>query len=326
MAKGTFNNIRLGIFVLAGLLLLVFTLYMLGKEKNLFGSTFTLKAHFENVNGLKSGNNIRFSGIEVGTVKKVVILSDTLIEVTMIIDSKVKEFIQKNAEVSIGTEGLMGNRVLNIIPVHERSAPVESGDLLATKKSTDIEGMLQTLGYTNKNIATVSEEMKMTIQRINNSKALWSLLNDTSLTTNLRNSLINLRVASARAGEFTGKLNDIASDVKSGKGTIGKLIKDSALALNLYETADLLKQTGEKANVLTDKLVALSESVKSDIEQGKGTANLLLKDSSFANKLSVTIGNIEKASEGLNQNMEALKHNFLFRGYFRKLEKQKSRN
>jgi len=326
MAKGTFNNIRLGIFVLAGLLLLVFTLYMLGKEKNLFGSTFTLKAHFENVNGLKSGNNIRFSGIEVGTVKKVVILSDTLIEVTMIIDSKVKEFIQKNAEVSIGTEGLMGNRVLNIIPVHERSAPVESGDLLATKKSTDIEGMLQTLGHTNKNIATVSEEMKMTIQRINNSKALWSLLNDTSLTTNLRNSLINLRVASARAGEFTGKLNDIASDVKSGKGTIGKLIKDSALALNLYETADLLKQTGEKANVLTDKLVALSESVKSDIEQGKGTANLLLKDSSFANKLSVTIGNIEKASEGLNQNMEALKHNFLFRGYFRKLEKQKSRN
>jgi phospholipid/cholesterol/gamma-HCH transport system substrate-binding protein len=326
MGKGTFNNIRLGLFVLAGLLLLVFTLYMLGKEKNLFGSTFTLKAQFENVNGLKSGNNVRFSGIEVGTVKKVVIICDTLIEVTMIIDTKVKGFIQKNAQVSIGTEGLMGNRVLNIIPVHERSTPVESGDLLATKKSTDIESMLHTLGYTNKNIATVSDEMKMTIQRINNSKALWSLLNDTSLTTNLRNSLINLRVASARAGEFTGKLNDIASDVKNGKGTIGKLIKDSALALNLYETADLLKQTGEKANVLTDKLVALSESVKSDIEQGKGTANLLLKDSSFANKLSETIGNIEKASEGLNQNMEALKHNFLFRGYFRKLEKQKSRN
>jgi len=325
MAKGTFNNIRLGIFVIAGLLLLIFTLYMLGKEKNLFGSTFTLKAHFENVNGLKPGNNVRFSGIEVGTVKRVNIISDTLIEVTLIIDTKVKEFLMKNAEASIGTEGLMGNRVLNIIPGHGKSMPVESGDLLVTKKSTDIEGILQTLGTTNRNIAIVSEEMKSTIQRINNSKALWSLLNDTTILVNLRNSLINLRQASTKANEFTGNLNEIANDVKSGKGTIGKLIRDSSLAITFYETADLLKQTGEKANILSGKLSELSETVKSDWEQGNGAVNLLLKDTSFAKRLSSTLQNIEKASDGLKQNMEALKQNFLFRGYFRRQEKQKNR-
>ncbi len=77
MAKRVVNNVKLGIFVLGGLLFLVFLLYMIGKNRNMFGNTYVLKARFENVSGLVAGNNVRFSGIQAGTVKKVKILNDT---------------------------------------------------------------------------------------------------------------------------------------------------------------------------------------------------------------------------------------------------------
>lgn len=91
MVKKTINNLKLGIFVLAGLLVVIISLYMIGRDTNLFGKNYTLRAHFENVQGLTPGNNIRYSGIQVGTVKKVKILNDTLIEVTMLIDLKMKD-------------------------------------------------------------------------------------------------------------------------------------------------------------------------------------------------------------------------------------------
>jgi phospholipid/cholesterol/gamma-HCH transport system substrate-binding protein len=326
LAKQTFNNIRLGLFVLAGMLFLVFTLYMLGKNKNLFGSTFMLKAHFENVNGLKAGNNVRFAGIEVGTVKKVKILNDTLIEVSMAVDTKVKKFILKNAEVTIGTDGLVGNKVINITTVQQRADPVTNGDLLITKKSTDTEEMLKTLSNTNENIAFISQELKLTVQRLNNSKALWALLNDSTISPAIKKSLKNIQMTSVKANEFVSGLNDIAIDVKSGKGSVGALLTDTVFVHNLNEAVYKIQQVGDNANTLAAKLNEITDDIKSDMNNGKGTASLILKDSSFAGHINKTIENIEQATEALNQNMEALKHNILFRGYFRKLEKQKNKN
>src|SRR5574339_214522 len=111
MAKQMVNNIKLGVFVMAGLLFLILLLYMIGKNKNLFGSNFILKARFENVQGLQTGNNVRYAGIESGTVKKITILNDTVVEVVMVIDDKMKSIIRKNAIVSIGTDGFVGNKV-----------------------------------------------------------------------------------------------------------------------------------------------------------------------------------------------------------------------
>ena len=88
MAKHGINNVKLGAFALAGLLFLVLLLYMIGKNRSLFGATYILKARFENVQGLVPGNNVRFSGIEAGTVKRIKILNDTTIEVTMAIEKK----------------------------------------------------------------------------------------------------------------------------------------------------------------------------------------------------------------------------------------------
>src|SRR5690349_4088004 len=108
MKNSSINNFKLGLFVITGGFVLVLLLYMIGKNRSMFGSNFILKARFTNVQGLKPGNNVRFAGIEVGTVKKINIISDTLVEVEMYVEKNMKKFIKKSAIVNIGTDGVMG--------------------------------------------------------------------------------------------------------------------------------------------------------------------------------------------------------------------------
>lgn len=323
MAKKSINNIKLGAFVLGGLLFLVLLLYMIGKNRNLFGSTYRLKARFENVQGLVAGNNVRYSGIEAGTVKKINILNDTLIEVTMIIDKKMKNIIRKNAVVAIGTEGFVGNKVVNILPAKQPAALAIEGDVLASKKSIDTDDMLQTLHKTNNDIAVIASELKATVQRVNNSNALWALLNDNAIPQDLRASISRIRAATDKAGNMAANLDGLIADIKDGKGSAGMILKDTSIAYNLNEAILKIKKVGADADSLVAGLNQVTTGIRDDINTGKGPINAMLKDSALVTKLNASLDNIQKGTDGFNQNMEALKHNFLLRGYFRKQEKQK---
>lgn len=324
MAKQTVNNIKLGVFVLTGLAALIFALYMIGKDTNLFNSNYTLYARFENIQGLTTGNNIRYAGIQVGTVKKIKILNDTLIEVSMLIDEKMKSFIHRTDQVSISTDGLMGNRIMNITPAKDGSPLAKEGDLLATKKIISTEDMLALLDVTNSNIAIISEDLKNTVQRIAASKALWGVLEDEHLPASISTSLNHIRNATVHADQLVQEMKTMIADVKTGKGSLGKLVTDTAIAYNLNSAILKIKLVGENADLLATELNNISVSVKQDINEGKGPANAILKDSGLVLKLNTSLTNIEKGTEAFNENMEALKDNFLFRGYFRRLEKQKN--
>lgn len=323
MAKQTINNIKLGAFVLAGLLTLIGGLYLIGRDTNLFSRNYTLYVQFGNAQGLTPGNNIRYSGIQVGTVKKVKILNDTLIEVTMLIEEKMKNYIHLNDQVSISTDGLMGNRLLNITPSKDGSALAKDGDILVAKKTVSTEEMLEILDKTNRNIAIVSEGLKSTVEHINNSKALWGILENENLPENIAASLNNLRIASAKASLMVKDVQDIITGIKEGKGSLGKIVADTAFVSNLNEAVEKIKLAGDNANLLAHEINTLSLSVKKDINEGKGAANAILKDSVLVIKLSNSLTNIEKGTAGFNDNMEALKSNILFRRYFRRLEQQR---
>ncbi len=322
MAKRIMNNTKLGIFVLAGIFFLILLLYMIGRNRNLFGDNYVLKARFENVQGLVPGNNVRFAGIQAGTVKKIRILSDTVIEVTMIIDTKMQEVIRKNAVVSIGTDGLVGNKVVNIVPAGVPGILAEDGDLLASKKSVDTEGMIQTLHKTNNDVADIAEGLKTTVQRLNSSQALWALLNDNTLPENLHRSLVSVRQATSKADNMLTELQQVVAGIRSGKGSVGSLLTDSTFSINLNEAVRTVKIAGHHADSLTIVVSNLVSGMEQDINRGHGALHALLKDSLVVGKLNTSLDQIQKAAEGFSQNMEALKHNFLFRGYFRKLEKQ----
>ncbi len=321
MEKQGINNIKLGVFVLSAIFFFVLLLFMIGKNRSLFGNTYLLKARFENIQGLVRGNKVRFSGIEIGTVKNINILRDTMIEVSMNIEKKMMMIIQKNAIVSIGTEGLVGNKVVNIIPSRKEGPMAVEGDLLTTKPSINTDEILEKLNQTNQDIGVIVLGLKTTVQNLNNSNGLWTLLDDPTLPRDIKSSLVNLRTATGKAALTADELYKIVLDVKNGKGSVGTLLTDTSFAGSLNNAVLNINHVGNEADSLIEELNRLTKGIRHDVNDGNGMVNALLKDSSMAIKLNASLDNLEQGTDRFNQNMEALKHNFLFSGYYNKQEK-----
>jgi phospholipid/cholesterol/gamma-HCH transport system substrate-binding protein len=318
MKTKTSDNVKLGLFVMVGLLFLIFSLYMIGRNRNLFSSTFTLTANFHNTNGLVVGNNVRFSGIDVGTVTRIRIASDTSVLVTMIIDNNVKQFIKKNALATIGTEGLMGNKLININPQSEMTDPVEDGSVIQTLKPIETDNMLRTLNTTNDNIYIISHNLKEITRKLNSSSSVWNLLADSVIALDLKQAVSRLNEAGLNTAQITRTANDIVMRYKNGKGLAETIFMDSLLSQKLEQSVLEIQK-------ISKNLVEASDQLKTTvrkIETGQGPASMLLSDSTSAEKLKQTILNIEQGTSRFNEDMEALKHNFLFRKYFKEQEKK----
>ena len=322
MENRSVNNIKLGAFVLGGLLFLVVLLYMIGANRSLFGATYVLKARFENVQGLVAGNNVRFSGIQAGTVKNIKIVNDTVIEISMIIDKKMLQIIRNNALVSIGTDGLVGNKVVNIVPSKVHAPLAVEEDILVAKKAISPDDMLQTLFNTNNDVAIVAANLKTTVQRINSSSALWALLSDPYIPKDLKLSVAHIREATSKAGSILENLDQMVIEMKGGKGLLGAIMTDETLAKNLAEAVVKIKRVGEQADSLAGEVRGVVSDFRLDVTKGNGSLHALLRDSLLAKKVTSSLDNVQQGTDGFNQNMEALKHSFLLRGYFKKLEKQ----
>lgn len=325
MANQGENNTKLGIFVLSGLMVLMITFYMIGKNHTLFGNNFNLKVRFANLNGLTEGSNVMFAGLQAGTVKNIQLINDTSIEVTLLIDDKIKDFVRKNALASIGTDGLMGNKVVNIVPVNQPMGKVENGDMLMAKKAVNMDQMLQTLSKTNSNIADISEGLKTTVLSINKSSVM-GILNNKNIGSSLSSSLKNINKATLNASQITASINEMVLQAKSGKGTLGILLADTTTAGNLREAIAKIRMAGDNVNHMTSDLNKMVLDINHNLTSGKGTLNTLLRDTTIAKNLKASMDNIQKGTDAFNQDMEALKHNFLFSGYFKKLEKQQAKD
>ena len=325
MAKKTVNNVKLGVFVLAGLLFLVVLLFLIGRNKNLFGSIYVLKSRFSNVQGLVAGNNVRFAGIQVGTVKSIDIISDTVVEVSMHINTNMKDVIKSNALVTIGTDGIVGNKVVNIVSGSGPSSPAPAESLLSARETVSAEDMLNTLGKSNQDLSVITEELKRTIQRINNSKALWDVLNSESLYPDLKASLENIRQSTAGLEKITAQVNTVVQQVKSGEGTVGKLLYDTAIAYNLEETSRKLDAVVLSADNMVKDLDTIISGIDKKINSADGPVNTLLTDRQMTSDMRNALKNAEQGARRFNESMEALQHNFLLRGFFRKQERRRQR-
>jgi phospholipid/cholesterol/gamma-HCH transport system substrate-binding protein len=318
MSAKKIDNVKLGLFVLAGALFLIFSLYMIGRNRNLFGSTFTISASFQNVNGLMPGNNVRFSGIDVGTVKNVELESDTSVRVVMIINKKLKKYIKKNSIAAVGTDGLMGNKLINISGQPGNSPSVEDGDKILSLIPVETDAMLRTLNITNENIASISSDLKTITQKINNSASLWKLLSDATIARDVKQAALNIKTASHNAAVAGNEFVALTRRVKSGDGLAGALIVDTVLVYKLRQSLSDIQLASNQAAIMATDLKVVAERMK----QGEGAAGSLLSDSLMLERLNQTFKNVEEGTAKFNENMEAMQHHPLFRGYFKDKEKE----
>lgn len=311
------KNIKLGIFVLAGTVFLILAFYFIGSKQNLFGDTFRISAKFYNVNGLMKGNNVRFSGIDVGTVESIEIVSDSSVKVIMTVEKNILRFIKKNAMVSVGTDGLMGNKLVNINAGIGYSESVSEGDELQTLRPIEMDEMVRTLNSTNENMKVITSNLRNITDKINSKNSLWNILMDTVVADNVKASIVNLKLMSNRVVMITGDLKYFTEGIKNGKGSLGALITDTVLSSRLTQMVIKFERLSDTAAVLGGDISAIVRNLK----QGKGTIGVLLNDTSLVHDLNKSINSIDKGAGNFNENMEALKHSWPFKKYFRKKKK-----
>ena len=223
MEKHTTNfKVRLGLFIAGGLMIFIVAVFIIGRQKNLFVPVYRLTTTFYNVSGLEVGNNIRFSGINVGTVDNIKIINDSTVQVDMLIQKNVQKFIKEDCEAAIGSAGLIGDRILIITQGSSNASLAKDGQQILSKEPVEPDAIISSLQVTANNAAIVSYQ-----------------------------------------------LAEIMTKVNSGSGTLGRFIQDSTIAENINQT----------------------------------------------------IVNLKKSSKGLDENMNAAKENFLFRGYYKRKEK-----
>ena len=293
-------NAKLGIFIFLGSTLLVVLIFLLGNKDQLFASTFTLKAHFMNTEGLRNGASVRFGGIDVGAVKSIQIVSDTSVsvEVTMRVKDEVKRFIKKDSRASIETEGLVGNKVIMITMGSESADEIKDGGKILSKEPLSF--------------ADIIEETQGIM---------------------------------AYTKDMTKNLAEIVYKVNQGDGTIGKIINDNQLytaATNLTNTADknLNSITDDMKDVIVlfdelgkgvkdvvanvNKIVTKIDTVLQGVSEGKGLLGSLVSDkgkegqtlNQILDNIVVVTEEAKTSASRLSENMEALKHNWLFKSYF----------
>ncbi len=313
------NNIRLGLFVIIGTILLVVASYLIGNNKSMFSKTFSISAKFNNVNGLILGNNVRFSGIVVGTVKDIEMESDTLIKVRMAIEEKMQQYIKKDAIATIGSDGLVGSMIINIIPGKNNAPLVQDNDEISSYSRIATEDMLSTLNVTNENAAMLTADLLKVSQSLTKGKGtMGRLLNDTVMASNLEKIVINLKLTSEQANIAFAKLNKMVNTIDLKESTAGILLSDTISGNQMRQVIANLQSTSLKMEEITKEVQVLVKNVK----EGEGALDYLTKDTLLVQKLDATLNNIESGTEKFDENMEALKHNFLFKGYFKKLEKK----
>ena len=206
MEKTASQKINLGLFVIFGLLIFVLAVYFIGNKQNMFGKTNHLQTVFNNVNGLQLGNSVRYSGISVGTVRGIEMINDTTIRVDMIIDKSIFSYIKKDAIATIGSDGLVGNMIINIIPGKENQPSVASGDEIRSFNRIRTEDLLSTLSITNKNAATLTANLlKITDKIIEGKGTMSSLLNDTIISRDLGETMRYLKLTTKSASETVSK-------------------------------------------------------------------------------------------------------------------------
>jgi phospholipid/cholesterol/gamma-HCH transport system substrate-binding protein len=222
MQNTTGNKIRLGIFVSAGVILFIGGIYLIGQKQQLFSRTFQISAIFKDISGLQVGNNVRYSGINVGIVDNVRQITDSTVRVDMQINESTRKFIKKNAKAIIGSDGLMGNKIISIIPGIPGKEEIENNDMIETVKPVNIDDILLKIKVTSDNLADISGGLSVITKNVSEGKGtIGKLLMDSTMAQNVGQAMVNIKQG---AGGFKKNM-DAASHNFLLRGYINKMKK-----------------------------------------------------------------------------------------------------
>lgn len=258
------TQIKVGIFLTAGVIATLISIFFLGADKALFSTYIRLHAQFEQVQGLAEGSVVSLSGVTVGNVEKIDFANQTegsenhinQLVVTMRIDEKYLPRIRKGSEVDIRTQGALGDKFIYITPAALHNEMVQDGEMLAVAKPTDIISVLSEKGKEAGKIFDVIDELAKTTKAINqnqrmekimaNMESMAEKMNRTSTSTELMINSIADKKPGERISTSLDRLESILGKIDRGQGSFGAFINDPSIHDRLKA---LLGGSSRKANV-----------------------------------------------------------------------------
>jgi phospholipid/cholesterol/gamma-HCH transport system substrate-binding protein len=232
-------KVRLGLFIIGGSALFLIALFIIGKQKNMFDPVFKLTANFYNVSGLEVGSNIRFSGINVGTVDNIKIINDSTVQVDLLVKKSVQQFIKEDCQAAIGSAGIIGDKILVISQGSDAASMARDGQHIDSKEPIETDAIMASLQRSSGSFEIITDQLAGIMIKVNSGKGtLGRLIHDTTIAQDLSESTVNLKNSSKQIAE-------ILSDINSGHGTLGKVIRDSTISNDLAQTMLNLKYSSQ---------------------------------------------------------------------------------
>lgn len=298
----------LGVFVTFGALLFAAGLFTIGDLNDTFDRKLTVSTVFDDVGGLDVGNNVWFSGVKVGTVRRMGFRDGPNVDVTLAIDASVAPFIPGDAQAKVGSDGLIGSKIVVLYGGTNGGPPVHEGSVVAAGDVASTEDMIATLVQNNDNLLSVTSDLRTIAHDLAEGRgSAGKLLADDTLYTELGSTVSSLEAASSSLAAFSGKLN-------APGGLANDLVSDTETFAKLTTSARNLEQATSRANGMVDQL-------DRRLADDDGAIGALLNDAGAGADLKQTLVNLSEGSRLLNEDLEAAQHNFLLRRYFRRQER-----
>jgi phospholipid/cholesterol/gamma-HCH transport system substrate-binding protein len=330
--KNNKRAIIVGVFIFLGIAIFVAAVLTLGSQHKTFEKSLTVKVFLTDVNGLQKGNNVWFSGVKIGTVSKVSLTANEMVEVDLSIEEKSKQFIRKDAKAKISSDGLIGNKIIVIYGGTMQSPEIEKNDVLATEKLRNTEEILNTLSKNNENLLDITNGIKIITTKITAGQGtIGKLISDESLINQINATVFTLKKASANIQQLSLNFSDYSSKLNT-KGTLTQeLVTDTILFSRLRSAVSQFQAVSSTSQSIVDNLKVASgnlnegvNTLNSSLKNKSAPIGLLLNDEQAAANLKAILINLQGGSKKLDEDLEAVQHNFLLRGFFKKKAKREA--
>jgi phospholipid/cholesterol/gamma-HCH transport system substrate-binding protein len=317
--KDTSKRLAVGVFITLGILILVATILTIGGQHKVFVKTIRVHILFDDVEGLQPGNNVWLSGMKIGTVKSIEFYRNSLVAVTLNIERKAQSHVARDAKARISTDGLVGNKIVVLSGGSDDAPPVADNDSLHSEHLAGMQEMLTTLQASNTNLLEITGNLKAMSKRLNDGQGtLGQLINDPAIADRLRTSMDHLRTAVAGSEKVIANLEDFSTRLKQPDGLVNQLATDTTVFHHIKGAVARLNEAADRATEFTNSL----RNAGAGLNDRNSPVGVLLHDEDAGADLQRTLKNLRVSSKELSDDLEAIQHNFLLRGFFRKREKQ----
>lgn len=310
------HNIKLGIFILVGLLFFGIGILAIGNINKSFTKTITVYSVFDEVSGLQPGDNIWFSGVKVGTVKAMQFVDDASVEVTMKIETKSKTYIPNNAKTKISSDGLIGNKIIVIYGGSTKNGHLETGDTLAFERTYSTEDMITMLQENNKNLLAITGDFRKISGEIAAGEgSLGKLISEDTLYQSVNRVVANLNKASAKTIQLTAAINTFADKLNQEGNLMNDLAEDTTIYNSISGSVKQLNDFTAAAVQSANNLQITTSELNKNTDTPVG---VLLHNEQVAENIKTTVQQLESSTAKLNASLDALQHSIFLRHYFKK--------